>query len=121
MLVIVYDTAGTNAGSDWRSAAPPVDQAAGNVMPPGEIADPRTRLEHGCQDSLALLIAPAPQRLGPASIVTCAMIVRAGQGPRHRPRRHLRPVSPNDRLLLGMKESISEFELGVLRSRMLIT
>ena len=29
------------------------------------------------------------------------------------------PCSPNDRLLLGMKGSISEFELGVLRSRML--
>jgi DNA invertase Pin-like site-specific DNA recombinase len=26
---------------------------------------------------------------------------------------------PNDRLLLGMKGSISEFELGVLRARML--
>src|SRR6201988_4570652 len=29
------------------------------------------------------------------------------------------PHRPNDRLLLGMKGSISEFELGVLRSRML--
>ena len=29
------------------------------------------------------------------------------------------PRSPNDRLLLGMKGSISEFELGVLRARML--
>ena len=29
------------------------------------------------------------------------------------------PCLPNDRLLLGMKGSISEFELGVLRSRML--
>src|ERR1700737_2000880 len=29
------------------------------------------------------------------------------------------PCRPNDRLLLGMKGSISEFELGVLRSRML--
>src|SRR5262252_4932195 len=29
------------------------------------------------------------------------------------------PSSPNDRLLLGMKGSISEFELGVLRARML--
>jgi len=29
------------------------------------------------------------------------------------------PSRPNDRLLLGMKGSISEFELGVLRSRML--
>jgi hypothetical protein len=29
------------------------------------------------------------------------------------------PRRPNDRLLLGMKGSISEFELGVLRSRML--
>jgi DNA invertase Pin-like site-specific DNA recombinase len=29
------------------------------------------------------------------------------------------PCHPNDRLLLGMKGSISEFELGVLRSRML--
>lgn len=28
------------------------------------------------------------------------------------------PCRPNDRLLLGMKGSISEFELGVLRSRM---
>src|ERR1700736_5651269 len=29
------------------------------------------------------------------------------------------PCRPNDRLLLGMKGSISEFELGVLRARML--
>jgi DNA invertase Pin-like site-specific DNA recombinase len=29
------------------------------------------------------------------------------------------PCSPNDRLLLGMKGSMSEFELGVLRARML--
>ena len=29
------------------------------------------------------------------------------------------PCRPNDRLLLGMKGSISEFELGVLRGRML--
>src|SRR5580700_5760584 len=29
------------------------------------------------------------------------------------------PCHPNDRLLLGMKGSISEFELGILRSRML--
>src|SRR3712207_5880668 len=29
------------------------------------------------------------------------------------------PVRPNDRLLLGMKGSISEFELGVLQTRML--
>lgn len=29
------------------------------------------------------------------------------------------PARPNDRLLLGMKGSISEFELGILRSRML--
>jgi DNA invertase Pin-like site-specific DNA recombinase len=29
------------------------------------------------------------------------------------------PCQPNDRLLLGMKGSISEFELGVLRTRML--
>jgi DNA invertase Pin-like site-specific DNA recombinase len=29
------------------------------------------------------------------------------------------PARPNDRLLLGMKGSISEFELGVLRARML--
>src|SRR2546423_8255072 len=29
------------------------------------------------------------------------------------------PRRPNDRLLLGMKGSISEFELGVLRARML--
>src|ERR1035438_10147712 len=29
------------------------------------------------------------------------------------------PCHPNDRLLLGMKGSISEFELGVLRARML--
>ncbi len=29
------------------------------------------------------------------------------------------PCRPNDRLLLGMKGSISEFELGVLRTRML--
>ena len=29
------------------------------------------------------------------------------------------PCHPNDRLLLGMKGSISEFELGVLRTRML--
>jgi DNA invertase Pin-like site-specific DNA recombinase len=29
------------------------------------------------------------------------------------------PCSPNDRLLLGMKGTISEFELGVLRARML--
>lgn len=29
------------------------------------------------------------------------------------------PCRPNDRLLLGMKGSISEFELGVSRSRML--
>src|ERR1700679_1379864 len=29
------------------------------------------------------------------------------------------PCRPNDRLLLGMKGSISEFELGVIRSRML--
>ena len=29
------------------------------------------------------------------------------------------PCRPNDRLLLGMKRSISEFELGVLRARML--
>src|ERR1700680_3347182 len=29
------------------------------------------------------------------------------------------PCRPNDRLLLGMKGSISEFELGILRSRML--
>lgn len=29
------------------------------------------------------------------------------------------PCQPNDRLLLGMKGSISEFELGVLRMRML--
>jgi DNA invertase Pin-like site-specific DNA recombinase len=29
------------------------------------------------------------------------------------------PCLPNDRLLLGMKGSISEFELGVLRTRML--
>jgi hypothetical protein len=29
------------------------------------------------------------------------------------------PSRPNDRLLLGMKGSISEFELGVLRARML--
>jgi len=28
------------------------------------------------------------------------------------------PCSPNDRLLLGMKGTISEFELGVLRARM---
>ena len=28
------------------------------------------------------------------------------------------PCRPNDRLLLGMKGSISEFELGVLRARM---
>jgi len=28
------------------------------------------------------------------------------------------PCRPNDRLLLGMKGSISEFELGVIRSRM---
>ncbi|WBU64740.1 recombinase family protein [Paracoccus aerodenitrificans] len=28
------------------------------------------------------------------------------------------PRHPNDRLLLGMKGSISEFELGVLRTRM---
>ena len=30
------------------------------------------------------------------------------------------PCRPNDRLLLGMKGSISEFELGVLRARMLV-
>ena len=30
------------------------------------------------------------------------------------------PCRPNDRLLLGMKGSISEFELGVLRARMLM-
>lgn len=29
------------------------------------------------------------------------------------------PCRPNDRLLLGMKGSISEFELGIMRSRML--
>src|SRR5579863_2829482 len=29
------------------------------------------------------------------------------------------PCRPNDRLLLGMKASISEFELGVLRARMI--
>jgi hypothetical protein len=29
------------------------------------------------------------------------------------------PCRPNDRLLLGMKGSISKFELGVLRARML--
>src|SRR6202030_1811861 len=29
------------------------------------------------------------------------------------------PCRPNDRLLLGMKGSISEFELGIIRSRML--
>jgi hypothetical protein len=29
------------------------------------------------------------------------------------------PCRPNDRLLLGMKDSISEFELGLLRARML--
>ena len=29
------------------------------------------------------------------------------------------PCRPNDRLLLGMKGNISEFELGVLRARML--
>ena len=29
------------------------------------------------------------------------------------------PCHPNDRLLLGMKGSISEFELGLLRARML--
>jgi DNA invertase Pin-like site-specific DNA recombinase len=29
------------------------------------------------------------------------------------------PCRPNDRLLLGMKGSISEFELGVLRARMI--
>ena len=29
------------------------------------------------------------------------------------------PCQPNDRLVLGMKRSISEFELGVLRTRML--
>src|SRR5246127_4201292 len=29
------------------------------------------------------------------------------------------PCRPNDRLLLGMKGSISEFELGILRARML--
>src|SRR2546430_14412349 len=29
------------------------------------------------------------------------------------------PCRPNDRLLLGMKGSISEFELGVIRARML--
>jgi DNA invertase Pin-like site-specific DNA recombinase len=29
------------------------------------------------------------------------------------------PCSPNDRLLLGMKGTISEFELGILRTRML--
>jgi DNA invertase Pin-like site-specific DNA recombinase len=29
------------------------------------------------------------------------------------------PCRPNDRLLLGMKGSISEFELGILRTRML--
>ena len=29
------------------------------------------------------------------------------------------PCQPNDRLLLGMKGSISEFELGILRTRML--
>ena len=29
------------------------------------------------------------------------------------------PRLPNDRLLLGMKSSISEFELGILRARML--
>ena len=29
------------------------------------------------------------------------------------------PCRPNDRLLLGMKGSISEFELGILRNRML--
>lgn len=29
------------------------------------------------------------------------------------------PCRPNDRLLLGMRGSISEFELGVLRARML--
>src|SRR5215472_7523926 len=29
------------------------------------------------------------------------------------------PCRPNDRLLLGMKGRISEFELGVLRARML--
>jgi DNA invertase Pin-like site-specific DNA recombinase len=28
------------------------------------------------------------------------------------------PCRPNDRLLLGMKGSISEFELGIIRSRM---
>jgi DNA invertase Pin-like site-specific DNA recombinase len=28
------------------------------------------------------------------------------------------PCRPNDRLLIGMKGSISEFELGVLRARM---
>ncbi|WP_296645239.1 recombinase family protein [Roseinatronobacter sp.] len=31
------------------------------------------------------------------------------------------PRHPNDRLLLGMKGSISEFELGVLRTRMVET
>ena len=30
------------------------------------------------------------------------------------------PCRPNDRLLLGMKGMISEFELGVLRTRMLV-
>lgn len=29
------------------------------------------------------------------------------------------PCRPNDRLLLGMKGSIGEFELGILRTRML--
>lgn len=29
------------------------------------------------------------------------------------------PCSPNDRLLLGMKGTISEFELGIIRARML--
>lgn len=29
------------------------------------------------------------------------------------------PCSPNDRLLLGMKGTISEFELGIIRTRML--
>ena len=48
-----------------------------------------------------------------------ARTMRARRSPVIDHGRNYNPCRPNDRLLLGMKGSISEFELGVLRARML--
>src|SRR3954452_17747894 len=82
--------------------------------------------------SRGLLPASAPVRLAPSCASTRPVFPRNGRDWHHLlelcglvgarvidPDGVYDPCRPNDRLLLGMKGSISEFELGVLRSRML--